>query len=183
MTHGAYFAMSPSRLKPAQGDAAGKQHRAHLSCFVRGIYFRCAQGLVLQAGLPSMGKEHRLSAKEREAYYAARRTNPVPGLAWIPLIIGALLLGFFNEALAGWGLPSAIAAGVILLPILQYKRYWCDGWFWLTLAALSLAQVPLIIFTRPLMEQFRFGFNLVFGVADLFLVVLIINWVSPAQRE
>lgn len=33
------------------------------------------------------------------------------------------------------------------------------------------------------MEQFRFGFNLVFGVANLFLVVLIISWVSPAQNE
>ena len=128
-----------------------------------------------------MEKENKLSAEERDVY--ARPTNPIPGPAWILLIIGALLVGFFNDALGGWGLPSAIAAGVILLPILQYKRYWRDGWFWLTLAALSLAQVPLIILSRPLMEQFRFGFNLVFGVADLFLVVLIINWVSPARKE
>lgn len=131
--------------------------------------------------LKPVENENKFSAEERDVY--APRTNPIPWPAWIPLIIGALLLGFFNEALRGWGLPSAIAAGVILLPILQYKRYWRDGWFWLTLAALSVAQVPIIILSRPLMEQFRFGFNLVFGVANLFLVVLIISWVSPAQNE
>jgi hypothetical protein len=114
-----------------------------------------------------------------EEEYSGKRTNPIPGPAWIPLVAGAVLLGFFNDALGGWGLPAAVGAAVILIPVLQYRRYWHGRWFWLSMVALSIVQIPLIFLGRPLMDEFRFAFNLVFGVADLCWVVVVINWVRP----
>ena len=114
---------------------------------------------------------------------AGKRTNPVPWPAWIPIVAGAFLLGFYNDALGGWGLACAVGTGVVLLPVLQYRRYWHSAWFWLTMAAISIAQIPLIIFVKPAIDQFKVMFDLIFGAVDLCLVVLVVNWVRPKEEE
>jgi hypothetical protein len=108
-----------------------------------------------------------------------KRTNPIPRPAWIVICFAALMLGLFNEALGGWGLPAGVAGAAIAIPILKYQRYWGGAWFWFSMLALSVFQVPLVILFRPMMDQLKFGFNIVFVTLDAFIVALVINWVRP----
>jgi len=43
--------------------------------------------------------------------------------------------------------------------------------------ALSVFQVPLVILARPLMDQLKFGSNILFVTLDAFLVAVVVNWV------
>jgi hypothetical protein len=112
-----------------------------------------------------------------------KRTNPLPWTAKVVLGVMALLLGFFSHALGGWGLPAGIAVAVILIPTLKYQRYWHEVWFWMTMLGMSVIQVPLVILARPLMDQLKFGFNILFATADVFLVAVAVNWVRPKDAE
>jgi hypothetical protein len=44
---------------------------------------------------------------------------------------------------------------------------------------MSVIQVPLVIFAQPLMDQYKFGFNILFVFADAFLVAGAVNWIRP----
>ncbi len=58
-----------------------------------------------------------------------------------------------------------MVGAVILLPTLKYRRYWrywSETCFWMTMLAFSTLQVPLAILARPLMDELKFGFNLLF---------------------
>ena len=46
---------------------------------------------------------------------------------------------------------------------------------------LSVLQVPLVIMARPLMDQLKFGFNILFVTLDAFLVALMVNWIRPKE--
>jgi hypothetical protein len=48
--------------------------------------------------------------------------------------------------------------------------------------ALSILQVPLVILSRPLMDVFKFGFNLLFATIDTFFVAVVVNWVRPKEE-
>jgi hypothetical protein len=80
------------------------------------------------------------------------------------------------------GLACRVAGAVILLPTLKYQRYWNETWFWTTMLALSILQVPLVILSRPLMDVFKFGFNLLFATIDTFFVAVVVNWVRPKEE-
>jgi hypothetical protein len=112
-----------------------------------------------------------------------KRTNPLSPLTTGLLVVGAVLLGFFSHALGGWGLPAGLGAAAVVAPILKYRRYWRRFWFWGTILALSILQVPLVILARPFMDRYKFGFNLVFATADLFVVIVMVNWVRPEEDE
>jgi hypothetical protein len=111
-----------------------------------------------------------------------KRTNPISWPSRIVLATIAVLLGWFNHSLGGWGLPAGVVGAVILLPTLKYRRYWGETWFWLTMLALSILQVPLVILVRPLMDELKFGFNLLFGTIDIFFVAVVVNWVRPTEE-
>ena len=110
-----------------------------------------------------------------------QRTNRISWPARIVLATIAVLLGWFNHELGGWGLPTGVAGVVILLPTLKYQRYWSETWFWTTMLALSTLQVPLVILARPLMDELKFGFNLLFATIDIFFVAVVVNWVRPQE--
>lgn len=74
-------------------------------------------------------------------------------------------------------MPAAIAGLPVVLPALKYQRYWRAKWFWFTMVGLSLVQVPLVVLARPLMERFRFGFNILFATLDLLFVIVVVNCV------
>jgi hypothetical protein len=111
-----------------------------------------------------------------------QRTNPISWPLRIVLATIAVLLGWFNHALRGWGLPAGVAGAVILLPTLKYQRYWSETWFWTTMLAFSTLQVPLVILARPLMDELKFGFNLLFATIDIFFVAVVVNWVRPKEE-
>jgi hypothetical protein len=107
------------------------------------------------------------------------RTNPLPWPAGLALGVAVALLCFFSDYLGGWGLPSAMAAIGIAVPTLKYQRYWKSRCFWSVISGLALLQIPLLLWARPWMESLRFGFNLLFVMADAFLVVPMVNWFRP----
>lgn len=109
----------------------------------------------------------------------AQRTNPIPWPARIAIGLAAALLGFFSDQLGGWGLPSVMAGAAIVVPTMKYQRYWGEKWFWFTILGMTALQPPLVILARPLMEQLRFGFNLLFVSIDALLVITVVNWVRP----
>jgi hypothetical protein len=97
-----------------------------------------------------------------------------------PILVLALLLGFFDHYLH-WGL-AALAAGVaIVIPIIGFRDFWNNGRFWITVALLGVAQVPLVTGVRPLMEQLKFPFMFAFGILDCALMVLAISWVCSGR--
>jgi len=115
--------------------------------------------------------------------YADRnRPNPISWPSRIVLATIAVLLGWFHHALGGWGLPAGVVGAVILLPTLKYRRYWSESCFWMTMLAFSTLQVPLAILARPLMDELKFGFNLLFATIDIFFVAVVVNWVRPTEE-
>ncbi len=91
----------------------------------------------------------------------------------------ALLVGFFDHALGGWGEPVAMAATAIAVPVLlrQSREFWNQSRFWITVLLLILAQVPLVIAIQPKVAQGGFAFVLAVGVADCVVVALALTWV------
>jgi hypothetical protein len=110
-----------------------------------------------------------------------KQTNPLAWSIKVVLSVAAVLLGYFSHAMGGWGLPTAVAGAAIVLPILKYKQYWDGLWFWMTILAMSAIQVPLVILFRPVMDQLKFGFNILFATVDVFLVAVAVNWVRPKE--
>jgi hypothetical protein len=112
-----------------------------------------------------------------------KRTNPLSWGAKAVIGVVAVLLGFFSHDLAGWGVPAGVASAAIVIPILMKRRYWRETWFWMTMLAMSVLQIPLIILARPLMDQMKFAFNIVFGTADVFVVAAALNFVCPYRSS
>jgi len=90
-----------------------------------------------------------------------------------PILVIALFLGFFGDVLH-LGRASLAAGVAMTIPIIGFRDFWKDVKFWITVVLLGLAQVPLVIGVRPLMEQFKFPLMLAFGIADCGLVILAI---------
>jgi len=110
-----------------------------------------------------------------------KRTNPLSGVTVFVIVLIGLFLGFFSQRLGGWGLPAGVAALAVAIPVLKYKRYWRGAWFWITVSVVSLIQIPLVLVTRPLMDRFKFGFNILFATVDAIAVILVVNWVRPKE--
>jgi len=70
----------------------------------------------------------------------------------------------------------------MVIPIIGFRDFWNEGRFWITVVLLGLAQVPLVIALRPLMEQIKFPLMLVFGISDSVLMVLAILWVCSERN-
>jgi hypothetical protein len=101
-----------------------------------------------------------------------RRINtwPIKG----PLILAGAMLGFFGHALRWRALFAAAIAMVI--PIVGFRDFWNASRFWVTVATLALAQVPLVMAVRTAITQQGFAFAFVFTIIDCSLVVLTISW-------
>src|ERR1700724_3155397 len=67
-----------------------------------------------------------------------------------PLLVLALLLGFFDHALH-WGRPSFVAGVAMVIPILGFRDLWKEARFWITIVLLGVVQVPLVVSVGPLM--------------------------------
>jgi uncharacterized membrane protein YhhN len=100
-----------------------------------------------------------------------------------PLLVVGGLLGFLDHSLH-WG-RAVFAAGVaMLIPIIGFRDFWKDFRFWVTVVLLGIFQVPLVILLRPLADELKFPFMLVFGILDCMVVALVISWIcSQSDAE
>jgi hypothetical protein len=95
------------------------------------------------------------------------------------LIFLALLAGFFDELMAGWGRPVAVAAVAVLVPVFlrQSRAFWNQARFWIAVATLATAQIPLVIAVRPRIAQGGIAFMLAIGIVDCMFVCIVISLV------
>jgi hypothetical protein len=83
----------------------------------------------------------------------------------------------------GWGGAIVSAGASIAVPTMAFRKLWGQGWFWLVCALLAVLQIPLVIVVHPLVEQFRFGFLLMFGVTDCFVVIAAMYWLCSTGKN
>jgi len=67
-----------------------------------------------------------------------------------------------------------MAAAALIVPVLLYRKFWGQGWFWITAALLGLIQAPLVLAVRPLMLQARSFYMLAFVMVDGMFVIAVI---------
>jgi hypothetical protein len=97
--------------------------------------------------------------------------------------IGILACFCIDEFGYGWGASTGIAAVALIFPaVIYYRKTGKRERFWMAVVFLAIAQVPLVIAVRPLMEQFRAVFLLVFGVVDWALVAFGISWACSGEN-
>lgn len=104
--------------------------------------------------------------------------NPGWRTKLVAFVIGVIIAAIFAGKPQGYGWGGAILCGgaAVVVPALAYQRLWGTRQFWVTLALLTALQVPVVIGVRPLIEQFRFMFILVFGSVDCMFVIAVIYW-------
>jgi|SRR5581483_5812946 len=128
---------------------------------------------------PSMGHlGERQDPEKREKRWRKVNVWSIKG----PILVLALLLGFFADALH-WGTAPLAAGAAITIPVIGYRDFWNKGRFWITVFVLAMFQVPLVIAVRPLIEKLKFPFMLMFGLFDCVLVALAISWVCSENSE
>jgi len=127
------------------------------------------------------GGSHEMSDHRREGSGTAKR-----GLSWsvkAVLLALALLAGFFEHALGGWSGPIAMAAVAVVVPILLFRRFWSQTWFWITAVLLGVVQVPIVVAIRPLIEHARSFYMLTFVIIDGLLVIAVISLLCPESND
>ena len=85
--------------------------------------------------------------------------------AHVILIVAAVVAGGFDRVTRGWGAPIAASVLALLSLVLYWRNCWRRASFWASVGLMSVAQVPLVIFARPHIEQYRLNM-LVFMIAD-----------------
>lgn len=116
----------------------------------------------------------------REPAKRWRRVN-VWTFKW-PLLVLALLLGFFDHALH-WGRAPFAAGVAMIVPVIGFRDFWNESRFWITILLLGVFQIPLVIGVRPLMEQLKFPFMLTFGILDCALMIAVVSWVCSEATD
>ena len=95
----------------------------------------------------------------------------------IGIAVGGLFALFSIESPDGysrWG-SVLMASAAVVVPILQFRKFWSLSRFWITVSLLSIMQVPLVAAAQPLVERLRAVSLLAFGIVDgLFVIALIL---------
>ena len=99
-----------------------------------------------------------------------------------PLLVVALLVGFFDHALHWSG--ASVAAGIALLvPVIGFRDYWNTWKFWATVLAFAALEVPIVLLMRPLVEKSGFPVLYAFGILDCAFVIGGIYYVCCAADD
>jgi hypothetical protein len=95
------------------------------------------------------------------------------------LILVASLAGFLDHAMGGWGKAITMASAAIVVPVLllQYRRFWNQGRFWITVCLLTTVQVPIVFAVHPAIERAGTLYMLAFGTIDGLFVIAVIFFV------
>ena len=102
----------------------------------------------------------------------------------IAAIIGAfvMLVSFHWSEGYGWAGGVLMAGAALTIPLLQFRKLWSQGRFWITLLLLAALQAPLIILIRPVFERLRAFSLLAFGIGDGLFVIYSIWFVCSGLR-
>jgi hypothetical protein len=97
-----------------------------------------------------------------------------------PLLLLALILGFLDHILR-WGGGVYGAGATMIIPIIEFRDFWNEARFWITVFLLILIQVPLVIELKPLIGRQGFPLMLAFGIFDCVLVASVLWWVCSGK--
>jgi hypothetical protein len=99
-----------------------------------------------------------------------------------PLLVIALLLGFFDHTLH-WGRATFAAVLATLIPVFGFRDLWREARFWITILLLGVLQIPLVMAVGSLVEQLKFMFMLAFGIFDCALIIAVVSWVCSEEND
>ena len=75
-----------------------------------------------------------------------------------------------------------MAAVAVVVPLLLFRRFWNQTWFWITAVLLGVIQVPVVVAVRPLIDQARSFYMLTFVMIDGLIVIAVICLVCPKSN-
>lgn len=101
----------------------------------------------------------------------------------VVLLVLALLAGFFEHSLGTFTGPITMSAAALVVPVLLYRRYWHNIWFWITALLLGAIQVPLVALVRPYIEQERSFYMLALLMGDGLFVIVVVALVAQFQSD
>lgn len=129
------------------------------------------------AGVSMRGHQYLNSA---DLWKPGRRTKA------LALVVGGLfaLLSIARPDGYGWMGAVLMSGAALIVPVLQFRRLWNEGRFWIVAGLLMALQIPLVIAVRPLVERFRAAFLLAFGIGDgLFVILMIVLLCSSSNAK
>lgn len=96
----------------------------------------------------------------------------------LAVLIAALGL-ILNDATDGWAEPVAWAVVALVLPIFmrQFREFWGQSRFWITVSLMAIIQIPLVIAVRLPMHHGRPYYSLAFVIIDGLVVCFVILFV------
>lgn len=111
------------------------------------------------------------------------RKKGIPWPTKAALLLAAVIAGVFDHATAGWGEPIMIAIAAVVVPLLllQYRSFWNQARFWITVLMLSGMQVPLVFALKRLAAKSVQMLGI--GILDAFFVGIIIFLVCSEQEN
>ena len=135
------------------------------------------QSTNVMAGVSMRGHQYLNSA---DLWKPGRRTKA------LALVVGGLfaLLSIARPDGYGWMGAVLMSGAALIVPVLQFRRLWNEGRFWIVAGLLMALQIPLVIAVRPLVERFRAAFLLAFGIGDgLFVILMIVLLCSSSNAK
>jgi hypothetical protein len=83
-----------------------------------------------------------------------------------------------------WGACIAASAAALVFPaVFYYRAFAVRRQFWVTVLVLSLVQVPVVIAIKPIVDEGRFPFILLFGALDCIAVIIVLSKASAATSQ
>jgi hypothetical protein len=120
-----------------------------------------------------------------EAYKKEQR-----GVSWPVKVLLFALVGVaavFDESarLGGWGGIVAMALIALAIPVSlrQFRTYWKQTRFWITVSLLAILQIPAVVTLRPLIGRAGSASLLGFVILDTILVIVVIVLVCSRSNE
>lgn len=75
---------------------------------------------------------------------------------------------------------ASVAIGMILVRFWTFSR---RAWFWMTIAAMTVVQIPFVLVSRDIANNWKWSFGFLFILVDFFIMDLVVRWVSPELRR
>lgn len=95
----------------------------------------------------------------------------------------AVISAWRSDEYAYWGL-GLMAALALVIPVLQFRKFWSQRKFWIAVSGLVVLQVPLVVAAQPLIERLGAAFPLEFGIADgqFVIIVILLLCLAPTRK-
>jgi hypothetical protein len=102
--------------------------------------------------------------------------------AHVIIVLTSILAWGLDHTLAGWGKPTSVAIVGLFFPVFYWRDCWNRPSFWAAIALVSAAQIPFVIFARPILQRNpQSMLGLLF--ADPLLMTLLITLVSQLDSD